>query len=265
MVISGIFWPGGAGSWICNMRTLLVVVLLLLVGWIQASLADEIRVAVASNFAGAARQLASRFESRTGHEVKLSFGSTGKQYAQIRNGAPFHAWFAADSRRPALLEAGGLVQPGSRFTYALGRLVLWSPDPGLVDENGDILGKGGFRHLAVANPRLAPYGLAAQQLLRKLGLWDALGSRMVRGENIGQAFQFVRSGTAELGLVAASQVLGEGRPLRGSLWMPPAHLYRPIEQQAVLLREHVVARDFLRFAASDEGRAIIRANGYEVP
>ncbi len=246
------------------MRSLFLVALFLAFCG-QASRADEIRVAVASNFAGAARQLAGRFESRTGHEVKLSFGSTGKQYAQIRNGAPFHAWLAADSRRPALLEAGGLVQPGSRFTYALGRLVLWSPDPGLVDEEGDVLRKGGFRHLAVANPRLAPYGLAARQLLRKLGLWDELRDRMVRGENIGQAFQFVNSGNAELGLVAASQVLGEGRPPRGSLWIPSAHLYHPIEQQAVLLRDDAVARAFLRFVASDEGRAIIRANGYEVP
>ncbi len=247
------------------MRTLLVVVLLLLVGWVQASRAEEIHVAVASNFAGAARQLASRFESRTGHEVKLSFGSTGKQYAQIRNGAPFHAWFAADSRRPALLEAAGLVQPGSRFTYALGRLVLWSPDTELVDEDGHVLREGGFRHLAVANPRFAPYGQAARQLLRKLGLWDALRDRMVQGENIGQAFQFVSSGNAELGLVAASQVLGGDGAPRGSLWVPPADLYSPIEQQAVLLRDDALAWDFLRFVASDEGRAIIRASGYEVP
>ena len=243
------------------MRFLLV--LLLPVFCAQATRADEILIAVASNFAGAARQLASRFESRTGHEVKLSFGSTGRQYAQINNGAPFHAWFAADSRRPALLEAGGLVQPGSRFTYALGRLVLWSPYPGLVDEDGDVLRKGSFQHLALANPRLAPYGLAARQLLRNLGLWDALRGRMVRGENVGQAFQFVSSGNAELGLVAAAQVLGGHRG--GSLWMPPVHLYEPIEQQAVLLRDHFVARDFLHFVASDEGRAIIRANGYGLP
>ena len=246
------------------MRSLLALALLL-VCCAQAARADGIRVAVASNFAGAARQLASRFESRTGHEVKLSFGSTGRQYAQIRNGAPYHAWLAADSRRPALLEAGGLIQPGSRFTYALGRLVLWSPDPGLVDEDGDVLRTGSFRHLALANPRLAPYGLAAQQLLRKLGLWDALRDRMVRGENVGQAFHFVSSGNAELGLVAASQVLGGNRPLQGSLWIPPAHLYEPIEQQAVLLQDDAVARGFLRFVASDQGRAIIRANGYELP
>ncbi|WP_457673510.1 molybdate ABC transporter substrate-binding protein [Thiolapillus sp.] len=244
---------------------LLLLVFLLLSGCGQASRADEIHIAVASNFAVAARQLARRFEMDTGHEVSLSPGSTGKQYAQIRHGAPFHAWLAADSRRPEQLEREGRIQPGSRFTYARGRLVLWSPDPELVDARGEVLRKGDFRHLAIANPRLAPYGLAARQLLQKLGLWQVLAHRLVQGENIGQAFRFVRSGNAELGLVAASQVLpGSGRK-NGSFWVPPADLYEPIEQQAVLLRDNEAARAFLAFVAGDEGRAIIGANGYQLP
>ncbi|WP_456445464.1 molybdate ABC transporter substrate-binding protein [Thiolapillus sp.] len=238
---------------------------LLLVGWGSSSPADEIQVAVASNFAPAVRQLASRFEKETGHQVKLSFGSTGKQYAQILHGAPFHAWFAADAYRPMRLEEAGRIVPGSRFTYARGRLVLWSPQLGLVDDEGEVLRRGDFRHLALANPRLAPYGLAARQALEKLGLWQILQNRLVRGENIGQTYQFVKTGNAELGLVAASQVLGRSRTEKGSFWLLPADLHGPIEQQAVLLRDEEAARAFLAFAASEAGRAIIRANGYEVP
>ena len=238
---------------------------LLLVGWGSSSPADEIQVAVASNFAPAVRQLASRFEKETGHQVKLSFGSTGKQYAQILHGAPFHAWFAADAYRPMRLEEAGRIVPGSRFTYARGRLVLWSPQLGLVDDEGEVLRRGDFRHLALANPRLAPYGLAARQVLEKLGLWQILQNRLVRGENIGQTYQFVKTGNAELGLVAASQVLDRSRTEKGSFWLLPADLHGPIEQQAVLLRDEEAARAFLAFAASEAGRAIIRANGYEVP
>ena len=238
---------------------------LLLAGWGSPVPGDEIQVAVASNFALAARQLAARFEKETGHQVKLSFGSTGKQYAQILHGAPFHAWFAADAYRPMRLEEAGRIVPDSRFTYARGRLVLWSPQPGLVDDEGEVLRRGDFRHLALANPRLAPYGLAARQALEKLGLWQILQNRLVRGENIGQTYQFVQTGNAELGFVAASQVLGRSRTEKGSFWLLPADLHGPIEQQAVLLRDEEAARAFLAFAASEAGRAIIRANGYEVP
>jgi len=245
------------------MRYLLI--LLLMFCAVPLSGAADIQVAVASNFAETARQLAVAFEQQEGHRLGLSFGSTGKQYAQIHHGAPFHVWFAADARRPLLLEQEGRAIPGSRFTYALGRLVLWSPRPGLVDDRGEILAQGDFRHLALANPRLAPYGLAAKQALEKRGLWQQLQPRLVRGENIGQTFQFVKSGNAELGFVAASQVLRRDRPAPGSFWLLPAELHAPIEQQALLLSEDPVARAFVDFVRSEKGRSIILANGYEVP
>lgn len=242
---------------------------LLLVGLLLAAAparADEIYVAVASNFLETLRQLATRFEAVSGHRLKLISGSTGKHYAQIRHGAPFDLYFAADARRPALLEQAGLIQPGSRFTYAIGRLVLWSPMAGLVDDRGRVLKrKGEFRHLAIANPKLAPYGRAARQVLEALGLWQALQQRIVRGENIGQAHQFVNSGNAELGLLARSQVWHPDRGIEGSWWEIPEDLYSPIEQQAVLLRDHAAARDFLAFVTGGEGRALIRASGYGVP
>jgi molybdate transport system substrate-binding protein len=245
------------------MRLLLIALVMLCCT--PASSAADIQVAVASNFAETARQLAAGFEEESGHKVSLSFGSTGKQYAQIHHGAPFHAWFSADVHRPRLLEQEGRSVPGSRFTYALGRLVLWSPGAGLVDDRGEILRRENFRHLAVANPRLAPYGLAAKQVLEKLGLWQKLQARMVRGENIGQTFQFVKSGNAELGFVAVSQVLRRKHPARGSFWLPPAELHAPIEQQAVLLIDDATARAFLDFVRSEKGRSIISANGYEAP
>jgi molybdate transport system substrate-binding protein len=227
--------------------------------------AGELYIAVASNFAETARQLAHQFEKKTGQKVRLSFGSTGKQYAQIRHGAPYQAWLAADARRPLLLEKEGRMVPGSRFTYARGRLVLWSATPGLVDDQGKILRQGGFRHLALANPRLAPYGLAARQALERLGVWQLLRDHLVLGENVGQTFQFVKTRNVELGLVAASQVLRDGKPVPGSYWLLPADLHEPIEQQAMLLRNHAPAREFLAFVAGEAGRAIIRANGYQVP
>ncbi|MEA3276911.1 MAG: molybdate ABC transporter substrate-binding protein [Pseudomonadota bacterium] len=229
-------------------------------GW-----ADEIRVAVASNFGEAIKEIAQRFEVQTGHEVVLVIGSTGKQYAQIKNGAPFDAFFAADARRPELLEDEGAALAGSRFTYARGRILLWSPRQGYVDPEGQVLEEGGFRHLAIANPRLAPYGKAAQQVLENRGLWDGLQGRMVRGENIGQTFQFVKSGNAELGLVAYSQVKRPGHALEGSYWEVPQSLYSPIEQQAVLLKDNAAARGFLDFVRGDEAGEIIRGYGYDTP
>jgi len=222
-------------------------------------------VAVASNFTAAARTLADEFQRHSGHKVVLVSGSTGKQYAQIVHGAPFDVFLAADSRRPQRLEREKRTAPGSRFTYAFGRLVLWSPDPALVDEQGLVLVSGQFDHLAIANPRLAPYGRAARQVLQALHLWDGQQSRLVQGENIGQAHQFVRSGNAELGLLAYSQVLqDDGRP-QGSLWFVPDNLYEPIEQQAVLLRDGPVARAFLNYLKGREARSLIRQFGYGVP
>ncbi len=227
--------------------------------------ADELRVAVASNFVGAMKVIAERFERHTGHEVRLLSGSTGKHYAQIRNGAPFALFFAADVERPRRLEREGVAIRGSRFTYAMGKVVLWSPREGFVDSEGRILEKGTFRHLALANPRLAPYGRAAEQILRERGLWEFLKKRTVRGENIAQTFHFIRSGNAELGFVAYSQIKKPGTPPVGSFWMPPSQLYIPIEQQAVLLEERVVAREFLAFVKGREAREIIRAFGYDTP
>lgn len=225
--------------------------------------ADEIRVAVASNFADAIQEISRAYEEERGHRVLLSFGSTGKHYAQIRNGAPFDVFFAADVRRPELLEEEGIARPGSRFTYAIGRVVLWSPDSGLVDSAGKVLADGDFRYLSIANPRLAPYGKAAEQVMKAHRVWEVLQGRMVRGENIGQAFQFVHSGNAELGFVALSQIKKPGAPFEGSSWLLPQSLYVPIKQQAVLLSEDGVARDFLEFTRNSErAREIIRAYGY---
>lgn len=243
----------------------LIGFLLILVFFSTPIQAGQINVAVASNFIKAIRDLAANWEQSTEHRAILVTGSTGKLYAQIRNGAPFEAFFAADARRPQLLEAESLIVPGSRFTYAQGRLVLWSPDPGRVDPAGEVLARGDFEHIAVANPKLAPYGRAAEQVLRTLGQWERLRGRMVRGENIGQTFQFVHSGNAALGFVADSQVRYAGPSAKGSLWVPPQSLYDPIEQQAVLLRDHPVAREFITFVRSPAGRKIIRSHGYELP
>jgi len=227
--------------------------------------ANDIRVAAASNFADTIEIIANRFEKSTGLRVILIFGSTGKHYAQIRHGAPFDAFFAADTQRPERLENEGLAVPGSRFTYALGQLVLWSPKPGYVDPEGKVLRHGEFRHLALANPRLAPYGMAAREVLQARGLWNELDKRFVRGENIGQAFQFVKSGNAELGFIARSQVMRTDQMAEGSFWQVPQALYTPIEQQAVLLNDKAAARAFMSFVRDDGSIKIIRDHGYETP
>ncbi|HFD78780.1 MAG TPA: molybdate ABC transporter substrate-binding protein [Gammaproteobacteria bacterium] len=225
--------------------------------------AAGIRIAVASNFAPTLHDIAARFHAHHGDEVTLVTGSTGKLYAQIVNGAPVDAFFAADSERPQRLEAQRLARAGSRFTYALGRLVLWSPREGLVDAAGAVLQRGNFHHLAIANPRLAPYGRAARQLLEQLGLWDKLAPRLIRGENIGQAFQFVHGGHAELGLVAAAQLVRSRAG--GSRWRPPSSLYAPIRQQAVQLTDSPATRDFLAFTRGEEARRLIAEQGYGLP
>ena len=227
-------------------------------------LAAEIRVAVASNFARAMTSLARDFEENTGHKVKLVFGSTGKHYAQIRNGAPFDVFFAADIKRPRLLEEEGVSVSGTRFTYATGKLILWSPMPEYVDAEGRVLRHGNFGHLAIANPDLAPYGRAAREFLESRGLWNELKQKAVRGENIGQAFQFVSSGNAELGLVAFAQVKNIDRPLQGSYWEVPQSLYTPIEQQAVLLTDNEAGRSFISYVRSKPALKIIRNHGYEI-
>lgn len=227
--------------------------------------AEEIHIAAASNFSGALKEISKHFEAQTGHTVILSFGSSGRHYAQIINAAPFDIYFSADVKRPALLDEKGLIQAGSRFTYAIGKLVLWSPQKNQIEQNGRILYQDSFRHLAIANPKLAPYGRAAQQVLTQYNLWTKLRQRMVRGENIGQTFQFVKSGNAQLGLVAYSQIKTPGKTIEGSYWLVPESLYEPIKQQAVLLKNNNTARAFLDYIKQDEALTIIRAFGYGLP
>ena len=226
--------------------------------------AAETRVAVAANFAEPAREIAARFEATTGHKAVLSFGSSGQFFAQIANGAPFDVFLSADAERPIKAEADGLSVRGSRFTYATGRLVLWSRTPGLVDGGGAILARGGFDMLAIADPKTAPYGLAAVETLRKLGLSERLSPRLVTGTSITQAYQFTDTGAAELGFVALSQVVGHKR---GSRWIVPATHHSPIDQQAVLLKrgaDNAAAKAVMVFLKGPEARAIIRRYGYEV-
>jgi len=228
-------------------------------------MAEEIRVAVASNFGNAIKGLSQSFEQKTGHKVTLIFGSTGKHYAQIKNGAPFDAFFAADSKRPELLEKEGLASPGTRFTYAIGKLILWSPKKGYVEAGGRVLEKMSYRRLAIANPKLAPYGKAAQEVLQSRELWGALKGNTVRGENIAQTFQFIQSGNVELGFVAYSQVKRPGHTITGSWWEVPQVLYTPIAQQAVLLKDKETVREFLAFVKREESLKIIRDFGYDTP
>ncbi len=224
--------------------------------------ADNLQVAVAANFAGVMQELSRQFEAEAGFGVTLVFGSTGKHYAQILNGAPFDVFLAADIERPQLLEEQGKIIAGTRFTYAFGRIVLWSAIGKLVDPEGAVLGHGQFHRLAIADYELAPYGRAAREALIALGHWTRLENRIVRGKNVNQAFQFTSTGNAELGIVAASQVLPGGNGQSGSTWVIPESLYTPIEQQAVLLRDRPAGRAFLAFLKSENARALIREYGY---
>lgn len=248
------------------MRLILPFCLALLWGSTCAQ-AAEVSVAVAANFTAPMQKVAAAFEAATGHRAVLAFGSTGRFYAQVRNGAPFQVLLAADDETPARLEKEGLAVPGSRFTYATGRLVLWSAKPGLVDGQGEVLRQGGAYRLALADPRVAPYGAAAMQVLDRLGLLAAWQPKLVQGESIAQAWQFVASGNAALGFVALAQVMAGGRIDKGSGWVVPAALHAPIRQDAVLLatgKDNAAAAALLAFLRSDKARAIIRAHGYEL-
>jgi molybdate transport system substrate-binding protein len=226
--------------------------------------AAEVSVAVAANFTDAARQIAQRFHESTGHSAEISYGSTGKLYAQIQNGAPFEVFLAADTKRPAKAEEEGLAVPGSRFIYARGKLALWSAKSGRFGDGAAYLRGETFHHLALANPETAPYGLAARQVMEHLDLLPALQSKLVQGDSIAQTFQFVATGNAEVGFVAYSQVTAwQGEP--GSLWEVPMEYYAPIEQAAVLLKtgaDNPAAQAFLDFLKSDAAREIITAYGY---
>ncbi|MBF0367859.1 MAG: molybdate ABC transporter substrate-binding protein [Magnetococcales bacterium] len=226
---------------------------------------ESLRVAVASNFNHAMTALVEAFEKQSDHQVIPVYGSTGKHFAQIHHGAPFELFLAADIKRPRLLEKSGEGISQSRFTYAIGRLALWSPEAHTVTSGGGVLETGHFRYLALANPKLAPYGLAAREVLEQRGIWSSLRGRLVRGENIGQAFQFVKSGNAQLGFVALAQIQHPGQPLSGSHWLVPASLHTPLEQQGILLKESPGGRALIDFIQGEKGRAIIQAHGYGVP
>lgn len=231
------------------------------------SQAAEVNVAVAANFTAPMQKIAAAFEQDTGHKAILSFGSTGKFYAQIKNGAPFQVLLSADDQTPARLEREGQGVSGTRFTYAIGKLVLWSRQPGLVDDKGDVLRTGRFNRVALADPKLAPYGAAAVQVLGGLGLMSSLAPKFVQGENIAQTYQFVATGNAEIGFVALSQVFADGKLTQGSAWMIPAKLHAPIRQDAVLLgsgKDNAAAAALMAYLRSDKVRAVIRSFGYDV-
>ena len=229
--------------------------------------ADEVQVAVASNFTAPMQQIAADFEKDTGHKAVLSFGATGKFYAQISNGAPFEVFLAADDETPEKLEKEFLIAPHTRFTYAIGKLVLWSAKEGYVNGKGEILKTGEFKHLSLANPKTAPYGAAAIETLKKLGALERIEPRLVQGENIAQAHQFVATGNAELGFVALSQVYKEGKITAGSGWIVPANLYAPIRQDAVILakgKSNPAATALAEYLKSAKARAVIKSYGYEL-
>lgn len=228
--------------------------------------AETALIAVAANFAEVMERLEREFEDQSPHAISVTIGSTGKLYAQIKAGAPFDALLAADQARPERLEADGLAIQGTRFTYATGRLTLWSPDPQRIGADGaQTLRDGDFRKLAMANPELAPYGAAARQVLENLGLWETLRERIVMGENIGQAHVLVATGNAELGLVAQAYVESPRNADRGSRWEVPRDLYAPIRQDAVLLQraeDNSAARDLLAYLRRPDVRALIASYGY---
>jgi molybdate transport system substrate-binding protein len=229
--------------------------------------ADEVQVAVAANFSAPMQKIAALFEQDTGHEALLAFGASGKFYAQISNGAPFEILLSADTETPAKLVSAGKAQADTRFTYATGKLVLWSAKPGVVDGKGEVLKKGAFKHLAIANPKTAPYGAAAVEALTKLELLEAVKPKLVTGESIAQTHQFVASGNAELGFVALSQVIEDGKLSVGSAWLVDPALYTPLRQDAVLLapgKGRAAAAALLTYLKSDKAKAVISSFGYSL-
>jgi molybdate transport system substrate-binding protein len=228
--------------------------------------AQEVVAAVAANFAAAMARIEPAFEQASGHQLTVVLGSSGKLAAQIQQGAPFDVLLSADVERPALLARSGLGVPASRFTYAIGRLALWSPDPQAIGNDGPAyLRAGAFRHLAIANPAVAPYGAAAQQVLETLGLWSTVQDRIVRGEDIGQVYAMVASGAAEAGFVALSQTLAAATP--GSHWTVPQQLHAPLNQDAILVtraRANPAAQAFQDYLKTPAGRGMIRSAGYDL-
>jgi len=229
--------------------------------------AAEVSVAVAANFTAPMQKIAQAFEQETGHKAILAFGATGNFYAQIRNGAPFQILLAADDETPVRIEKEGLGVAGSRFTYATGKLVLWSKQPGLVDDKGEILRSGKFQRIALANPKLAPYGAAAIETMTKLGVLQEIQSKVVQGENIEQTYQFISTENAQLGFVALSQVFADGKVAQGSAWIVPSTLHSAIRQDAILLtkgNDNPAAMALMNFLRSNTAKAVIRSYGYEL-
>lgn len=230
-----------------------------------AAHADTVSVAVAANFTTPMQKIAAEFAKDTGHKAELSFGATGKFYAQISNGAPFGILLAADDTTPAKIAREGKGVADSRFTYAVGKLVLWSKQDGYVDAQGAVLKTGKFQHVAIANPKLAPYGLAAEQTLTQLGLLEQIKPKFVQGENIGQTYQFAATGNAELGFVALSQVMEDGKIKSGSAWLVPSSMHEPIRQDAIVLntaKDNAAAKALMDYLRGDKARAIITSYGY---
>jgi molybdate transport system substrate-binding protein len=227
-----------------------------------------VTVAVAANFSAPMRILAADFEQESGYQVKASYGGTGQFYAQIRNGAPFDVLLAADTETPTLLLEQGYAVASTQFTYATGKLVLWSKDPALVDQQGSVLSSNRFNKVALANPKLAPYGAAAHEVLERLGIKLAITPKIVQGASIGQAFQFASSGNAQLGFVALSQVFANGEIKEGSAWIVPSSYYTPIAQDAILLRvgqNNPAAKAFLAYLQSEPAQQVIESFGYDTP
>ena len=228
--------------------------------------ATELKIAVAANFAQTLKEIGTVFEKDTGHKIAITQGSTGKLYAQISQGAPFEVLLSADDETPEKLIPEGKAVNGTRFTYAIGRLALWSPKPDLVDEGGQVLKTDKFRFLAIANSRVAPYGRAAVQVMQKLGVLASIEPRVVQGESITQTFQFVSTGNAQLGFVALSQISDNGKIKTGSAWIVPENMHEQLRQDAVLLhpgKDSAAASALLNFLKSDKAKKIIAAHGYQ--
>ncbi|WP_296806749.1 molybdate ABC transporter substrate-binding protein [Thiocapsa sp.] len=229
--------------------------------------ADDIQVAVAANFTAPMKEITAAFEKETGHVVKAAYGSTGKFYAQIKNGAPFEVFIAADDTTPTKLVDEGAAVSGTQFTYAVGSLVLWSSKPEFVDSDGTVLKSGDFNKVAIANPKTAPYGAAAIEVMTGLGLLEQVQPKFVTGENIAQTFQFVSTGNADLGFVALSQIMEKGKITGGSAWMIPGTLHKPIRQDAVVLspgKDKPAVDALMEYLKGDEAQAIIKSFGYEI-
>ncbi|MBP0948971.1 molybdate ABC transporter substrate-binding protein [Pseudomonas sp. 20GA0080] len=229
--------------------------------------ADEVQVAVAANFTAPVQAIAKDLERDTGHKLVAAFGATGQIYTQIKNGAPFEVFLSADDTTPAKLEQEGDTVKGSRFTYAIGTLALWSARPGYVDDQGNVLKTHQYEHLSIANPKTAPYGLAATQVLGKLGLTETTKAKIVEGQSITQAYQFVSTGNAELGFVALSQIYKDGKLTSGSAWIVPAALHDPIKQDAVILnkgKDSAAAKALVDYLKGPQAAAIIKSYGYQL-